>query len=441
MDYRKKKEIMHLKRWIKISLLFGIVITLISSPFIVMFVFVGCDPCDFGIKITKDRHFKKYAVSGDGSLGDPFILDSLNIITDTPSGIIIWFTSAHFIIQNSFIQSEELGIDISSISSGTGKIINNTFVGCGLQIRSSSYILIESNIFAENTYGIILANSASNTINNNVLDAGGINLDNPQQFISNNTVGGKDIEFFTDETNQIISKDLGQLIISRCSNLTFSSLNIRGVGVGITIFDSLNCSIINSWFKNCNTGLIAEESNNLVVKNITFYDFPPRNSYIPDNGYGIAIESSDYLSIQNCTIDGARYCAISISESDYCLLEFNRITNSRFSALDLYLVNFCEIIFNEFFNNTEWPAIVLSERSHYEQYSENNEIHHNNFINNAINFSSQVTDNCHSNFWYDNVTLEGNYWSDLGFATYYTINADEGVYDSYPFLTPINIFG
>ena len=56
------------------------------------------------INITSNADFGNYAIiSGDGSPGTPYLIDSLNITTTDEFGITISDVSVYFIIQNCFM--------------------------------------------------------------------------------------------------------------------------------------------------------------------------------------------------------------------------------------------------------------------------------------------------------------------------------------------------
>jgi parallel beta-helix repeat protein len=62
--------------------------------------------------------------------------------------------------------------------------------------------------------------------------------------------------------------------------------------------------------------------------------------------------------------------------------------------------------------------------------SDNNLIHHNNFINNSN--SPQANDDGINNQWYDSETKEGNFWSDYSGSGDYLITGSAGSVDPYP---------
>lgn len=124
-----------------------------------------------------------------------------------------------------------------------------------------------------------------------------------------------------------------------------------------------------------------------------------------------------------------------VYHSDNTLFEFNIITNSKVVGIEINRSNSCQVVYNQI-KDSVFEGVALYR-------SENCFIHHNNFFNNSWQYhGSEGRDiGGTNNFWYSASLHEGNYWSSLGISLYYTINIDEAVYDSYPFLTPIDIFG
>ena len=79
-------------------------------------------------------------------------------------------------------------------------------------------------------------------------------------------------------------------------------------------------------------------------------------------------------------------------------------------------------------------AVFLDENAN------NNVIHHNNFINNSFGGSyQQAFDDGENNYWYDQSSRQGNYWSDLGTETEYRIEGSAHAYDLYPLDFPVDI--
>jgi hypothetical protein len=72
--------------------------------------------------------------------------------------------------------------------------------------------------------------------------------------------------------------------------------------------------------------------------------------------------------------------------------------------------------------------------------SDNNVIHHNDFIANG-QYTSQAWDTGMNNQWHDETVLEGNYWSDYFSVGSYLIAGSAGASDPYPSLSPYRYTG
>lgn len=95
--------------------------------------------------------------------------------------------------------------------------------------------------------------------------------------------------------------------------------------------------------------------------------------------------------------------------------------------------NFCVITYNLLENNKAFGVFLDSD-------SDDNIIHHNNFIDNNLDdilvgiFDgfSQAFDHGTDNTWYDTETLIGNYWSDWSGTGSYVIDGLADASDPYP---------
>jgi parallel beta-helix repeat protein len=132
---------------------------------------------------------------------------------------------------------------------------------------------------------------------------------------------------------------------------------------------------------------------------------------------GMFLQFSSHNNISNNTIsNNSRYGLFISDHSDN-----NIITSNNFYANGQYAIN---ISF----------------------YSTGNIIHHNNFrLNNGagkgVNGNCQAYDDAGGNYWYDNTTREGNYWSNWdgsGWGTpgAYPIDGTAGASDMYPLGNP-----
>jgi len=198
--------------------------------------------------------------------------------------------------------------------------------------------------------------------------------------------------------------------------------------------------ISNNTITQCNYGIYFER---------TAYSPQIVNNTISSNGYGISLPVNSYsAAFYNNKVVENNY-GISIRPfagyaSDTIISE-NVITNNRI-GIELWSSDSGTIIGNYIANNTDYGVDV--------NYCTNNEIYHNNFINNGIQAHSWAHNS--QNFWDDGYPSGGNYWSDyvgvdvkkgsgqnlhgsdgLG-DTPYIIDANNT--DRFPLSAPINVF-
>ena len=137
------------------------------------------------ISIESDQDFIDGGFAGNGSKGNPFILEQLNVTSSILRGnaISIRDTSAYFIIRDCHIMSRYIGILVADIAVGTGSIINNTCIsssggGGGIVIGTDNLTVLENR--CENWAQGIHLNEVSQclTSGNNISDSTyqGINI-------------------------------------------------------------------------------------------------------------------------------------------------------------------------------------------------------------------------------------------------------------------------
>ena len=171
---------------------------------------------------------------------------------------------------------------------------------------------------------------------------------------------------------------------------------ISGFWAGITITDCFSTNIRIENVVISNSLYDAITVNN--VQNIAFIN----NSIVKTVSNGFWITASDFVSIKQNTISDSNR-GISLWNSDNITIEHNLIENNSERGINIFGGKENIIRFNHISNNTEYGINIYSETS--DCY-----IHHNNFLLNNPNASSQCSDSGRNNVWYDKSTNEGNYW-------------------------------
>jgi parallel beta-helix repeat protein len=125
------------------------------------------------ITINGDAQFTSAngVVSGDGSPGNPYILENHSIsVPWSRNGISITGTSKYFIIRNCFIYGTDTtlswGAGINLASANNGSVHHNRIISnyAGVQLQGASNIDIHDNNITLNDYGIMLSGQGVNNV-------------------------------------------------------------------------------------------------------------------------------------------------------------------------------------------------------------------------------------------------------------------------------------
>ena len=133
------------------------------------------------ILIDSNGDFTTLGFSGDGTAGNPYIIEKLNITATGAfvSGIEVRSTTVHFVIKDCIVQTEYVGILLQDIGDHTSTLINNICIstsgdgggigisfttGCivtenecfnfmqGIHLNEASEVYISGNIITSNNY-------------------------------------------------------------------------------------------------------------------------------------------------------------------------------------------------------------------------------------------------------------------------------------------------
>ena len=382
-------------------------------------------------------------------------------------------------IEDCYIRDNFIGIYLSqspSIFLQQNLIANNS--AHGISCLGGSYnITYASNHFYNNHLN---HNTENTTIRDNTFEKGGVILPTltVAQFnnvtLSNNSINGLPLYFSTGEVDSVINSGFGQVIIVDGYNLTIQSQNYSYTAIGISIHHSQQITIKENLCQN-NTlyGINLHDVSSVeLTKNIC--KFNKRD--------GIKISTGDYLLItrNNCTqnefkgMDLASIENTIVSENilrmndqggmavfypkssqimkndvgenfdhgieisaeslidDSITVAYNDIYNNLQSGIFLDSLTKVDVMYNQIRNN---GYLGIQVRGTTELHA-----HHNAFLNNEYSsyYPSQALvyeDSMVINpqiYWYDIITGEGNYWSDLNNLSYYWIPGDDPHYDPNP---------
>ncbi len=214
----------------------------------------------------------------------------------------------HCNISDNIADSNLVGIDLSSSSNNT--LTNNTADSndCGIYIvsihlrSSSNYNTLTNNTASNNWHGgIALSSSSANVLTNNTFTKNGLYVDSSYgSTVENNTVNDKPLAYYED-ISDIKILDAGQVILVNCSNITVADLNLSYASVGVELWETDDCVILNNSVSNNHYGIRVSSSsnNNLVYHNNLINN--ERNAYDTGTNQWDSGSEGNYYSDYNGT--------------------------------------------------------------------------------------------------------------------------------------------
>ena len=350
-----------------------------------------------------------------------------------------------------------MGITISDSANSEvkGNICSNSQREDGIHIDNSPNTRVEDNTCKNNGYnGIWIRYSHSSIISHNELTNNGLTIyeNNKEDYLSytfeSNSVNDKILGYIESQKDIMLEEPIyGQIFLIDCENIVVTNQGIYDASIGIKVLYSKlitiqkNICMENSWY----AGIHIEHSIECkVIDNECWYN----------EMAGIRITSSLNTTIENNLVVYNRI-GISMDYSLFSSIRDNQLLNNSLSGLSAYEINSSNIWNNTCFRNDRGIALAATadcEIKHnffssntlhglflrYETY--NNTVHHNAFVDNNINEYSQAKDDGEGNLWYDVISEEGNYWSNIGQNYTYMIEGSANSIDPYPLsVSPISI--
>ncbi|MHA1420010.1 MAG: right-handed parallel beta-helix repeat-containing protein [Candidatus Heimdallarchaeaceae archaeon] len=257
-------------------------------------------------------------------------------------------------------------------------------------VVAGTAIVISNNCTNNNLRGIYIYESSSSTITNNTCSNNGEYGIYLGDSISSTVVG-----------NTCNFNNLYGIYIDSSGGSTVSNNLCSYNNYGLLFYWSVNSDVINNICSNNDVdGIYLYASTSSTVSNNTC-------SY--NNGDGIFLEYSGLSTVI-----------------------YNTCNNNNNRGIFLY-DSACDVIYNILYKNVGY-GVYLSG-------SDSDLVHHNNFVANNLGGPSQANDDGSNHFWYDTVTLEGNYWSDWSGTGTYAIDGSAGSVDLYPLVEPTMFLG
>jgi len=270
------------------------------------------------------------------------IIENNHLFSNNQYGILLNHSANNTVTNNNASSNTNDGIHLLSSTGNT--ILNNNAHSnnVGIYVNNFGGNTIINNIVTKNRWsGIILDSSFSNTLDNNTCNTNyngkGIYLDNSNneillsntlindgilvegplrkhwnthQIETTNTVNGKPVYYWSDQTEGTVPPGAGQIILANCENVTVKDQIISGGVIGISLAFSSKNKIIN------NTATLSYHN---CISLFESYDNSITNNVISSNTIGINLNFASDNKIEgnmiSDSIDGIFICCVSFSNT------------------------------------------------------------------------------------------------------------------------------
>ena len=300
--------------------------------------------------------------------------DSIDVLTISSVGVLV----KGFNITSNDSHSEGAGLNVDNV--GSCSIENNTItnksVGMHLN-RSTSIIIINNRMFSN---GILITGTNLGNWNTHTID-------------SSNTVNGKMVHYWKNQTGGKVPDNAGQIILTDCDGVEVEDQIITDTSVGLEISYSANIEVRNNIFNSSDPygiNVISSNGNTIEYNNCSLNG---RAGISFRNCYG------DFIENNSCEKNG--FGGIELQNSNSDTIKYNNLSSNQEYGAYIRNSDNNEIFDNTYLENSNYGISLDSE-------SGSNTIHHNDFI--ANNEGAQGYDDGIDNKW--NLPSGGNYWSD-----------------------------
>ncbi len=270
-------------------------------------------------------------------------------------------------------------------------INNNHFSNIGITLEATMYYTnITNNLIYDNGFdGISINDGTDNRIVNNVFSNSSLTIysNYDSYYVENNTVNGKQLGFFVNVANiNIISPDYGQLIIA----------------------NSLNVSFKNQFFYDVSTAIYAYNVSNLSITDSSMYGI--KKIAVNLNTVTNVVIKNFIANMSNISLD-----SLFFNDVSFLFINNSRFMNAGESDIMFYSVTNATLTFNIIQDSVDEGL--------YGDSCENISVFNNVFLNNNKDEpDNQVyIESSDNNIWYNNVTKEGNSWSNWNGSSTYTV--------------------
>lgn len=427
---------------------------------------------DNAININGDVDFDTQAVTnnwaGDGSSGNPYIIETLDIEQNSTLNLIsIQNTNRYFKIQNSIIIgtkiTDQVGIYLNNVQNAyiANVTIKNTYNGIYVYNSNVNNQFINNTITNNLYYGMFAVSSNTLNIQNNIFSYNGL--------IGLSVVKSN----FTTVVNNsaLYNKYSGFLIYNSTQNTVTNNYAFNNSQFGFYLYYSsnntltLNKASFNTWdgfmlalFSENNTVKSNEAYQNydsgFEIRNSTITNKLENNTANNNSQFGFKILTSINSIIVNNSAYFNNYCGFYLSGVNSIVLTNNTIYSNLQSGMKIERSNNFNISFNNIYNNnidgilvniTSSTAYITNNNIYnnvyygiYIEASSNIHVTLNSFINNhqgnKQGFDSGLNNLFSYNVWSDATgpDTDGNYIIDTG----YLLDGPSGTIDTNPYYQP-----
>ncbi|MCD6493112.1 MAG: right-handed parallel beta-helix repeat-containing protein, partial [Archaeoglobaceae archaeon] len=242
-------------------------------------------------------------------------------------------------------------------------IISNKYDGIYLY-KSNNNKLTNNRVENNGNNGIYLGRSSNNKLIGNIMVKNSIVIDGNtlKHFIheidSTNTVDGKPVYYWKNETGGKVPEDAGEVILVNCSNVLIENQELSNGTVGIKIVYSSGITIRNNdILNNSRCGICLYKSNNSTIINNRMENNKYDGIYLFDSSNNTI--DSNYISNNNN--------GIHLSESSSNKLINNRVESDNRYGIYLWGSNNNKLTNNTMAKNRYNFGVHGSELSHYIQ--------------------------------------------------------------------------
>ncbi|MBA7505057.1 hypothetical protein ES706_03720 [subsurface metagenome] len=211
-------------------------------------------------------------------------------------------------------------VTLVSIGGAKGTVIDGG--GSDVLLIQADNVTIDGFTMTDGGRGVWLENSSGAEIKNNWLESCGVFIEGTDvsrfnsHVIENNTVNGKPVYYFADETGIVVPDDAGEVILANCSDVIIEGVDASNGSIGAEIAYSDNVTISHSTFhRNSYAGVFLYSGNNTL-----------ENIDASSNRYGILLSGSDHNTLQDIVASKCGEIGIYMAGSNYNTVR-NLVTN------------------------------------------------------------------------------------------------------------------